>query len=384
VQVALALVLLVGAGLLVRSLQQLFAVPPGFDTTQLLTMQVQTAGQRFRDPQATHRYFTQVLDAVRKLPGVSAAAFTTQLPLTADEGTWGVHFETTPTAAADENPDGLRYAVSPGYFEAMGIPLRDGRVLNEHDIAGAPLAAVINESFARRRLPGVNPIGQRLHVGPNSGPWFTVVGVVGDVTQTSLAVRPADAVYMTAVQWHFADNARWLVVRAQRDAAALAPAIRQAIWAIDKDQPISRVATMDDRVRVSAADRRFALLLFGAFGVVALVLAAIGTYSLLSGSVTERTRELGVRAALGASRRSILELVLRQGMTLTGLGIVIGMAAAMVASQSLVTLLFGISRLDTTTYIGVVALLTGVSAVACLLPAWRAARVPPSVALRSE
>jgi putative ABC transport system permease protein len=384
VQVALALVLLVGAGLLVRSLQQLFAVPPGFDTTNLLTMQVQTAGQRFRDPQATHRYFTQVLDAVREVPGVSAAAFTTQLPLTADEGAWGVHFETTPTAAADERPDGLRYAVSPGYFEAMGIPLRDGRVLNAHDIAGAPLAAVINESFARRRLPGVNPIGQRLRVGPNSGPWFTVVGVVGDVTQTSLAVRPADAVYMTAEQWHFADNARWLVVRAQRDAAALSPAIRHEIWAIDKDQPILRVATMDDRLRVSVADRRFALLLFGTFGVVALALAAIGTYCLLSGNVTERTRELGVRAALGASRRSILQLVLRQGMTLTGLGIVIGTVGAAVASQALVTMLFGISRLDFTTYLSVVALLTGVSAVACGVPAWRAARVPPSVALRSE
>jgi ABC-type antimicrobial peptide transport system permease subunit len=207
---------------------------------------------------------------------------------------------------------------------------------------------------------------------------------VGDVTQTSLAVRPADAVYMTAAQWRFADNARWLVVRAQRDAAALAPAIRHAIWGIDKDQPILRVATMDDRLRVSAADRRFALLLFGTFGVVALVLAAIGTYSLLSGSVTERTREIGVRAALGASRRSILGLVLRQGMTLTGLGIVIGMAGATVASQALVTLLFGISRLDSTTYLGVVALLTGVSAIACGMPAWRAARVPPSLALRSE
>jgi putative ABC transport system permease protein len=321
---------------------------------------------------------------VRRIPGVSAAAFTSQLPLTGDEAAWGVHFETVPTSAADESHDGLRYAVSPGYFEAMGIQLRDGRVLNAHDRGGAPLAAVINESFASRRLPGVNPIGQRLHVGPNTGPWFTVVGVVGDVTQTSLAVGPADAVYMTAEQWRFADNARWLVVRAQRDAAALAPAIRHAIRAIDKDQPILRVATMDDRVRVSAADRRFVLLLFGTFGVVALVLAAIGTYSLLSGNVTERTRELGVRAALGASRRSILGLVLRQGMTLTGLGIVIGMAGATVASQALVTLLFGISRLDSTTYFGVVALLTGVSAIACGFPAWRAARVPPSLALRSE
>src|SRR5262249_40906116 len=156
---------------------------------------------------------------------------------------------------------------SPGYFAAMGIPLRAGRALNTRDVAGAPLVAVINESMARRRLPGVDPIGQRLHIGPDSGPWFTVVGVVGDVTQTSLAVTGSDAVYITAEQWRFADNARWLVVRTQGDAAALTPAVRQAIARVDKDQPIVRVATMEERVKASAADRRFALLLFEAFAI---------------------------------------------------------------------------------------------------------------------
>jgi putative ABC transport system permease protein len=266
----------------------------------------------------------------------------------------------------------------------MGIPLRAGRALDEHDIAGAPLAAVISESMARRRLPGLDPIGQRLHVGPNSGPWFTVVGVVGDVTQTSLAVTRSDAVYMTASQWHFADNARWLVVRARGGAAELAPAIRRVISATDKDQPVIRVAMMDDRVRASAADRRFALLLFEAFALTALVLAAVGTYSLLSGSVTERTREIGLRAALGASRFDILALVLRQGMTLTGLGIAVGLAGASIASRALVTLLFGVTPLDSTTYVGVAFLLVIVSMVACSMPAWRAARVRPSIALRFE
>jgi putative ABC transport system permease protein len=384
VQVALAVVLLVGAGLLLRSLQRLFAVPPGFDTTSLLTMQVQIAGQRFRDANTSHRFFTQVLETVRQLPGVSAAAFTSQLPLTGDEDVWGVHFESIPEQAADENHDGYRYAVSPGYVEAMGIPLRRGRGLTAYDDARAPLVALINESFARRRLPGLNPVGQRVHIGPNTGPWFTVVGVVGDVKHTSLAVSRADAVYVPAVQWRFADNARWLVVRAQRDATALTPAVRRAIWSVDKNQPIVRIATMDERLKASEAERRFALFVFEAFGVVALVLAAIGTYSLLSGSVTERTREIGVRSALGASRRSVLALVLRQGMTLAGLGIVVGIAVATIATRALVTLLFGVSRLDSTTYLAVVALLASVSAIACAMPAWRAARVRPSIALTAE
>jgi putative ABC transport system permease protein len=385
VQVALALVLLVAAGLLLRSLQHLFAMPPGFNPDQLLTLQVQTAGQRFRNPDATHRFFNQAIEAVQQVPGVAAVAATSQLPLTGDEDVWGVHFETVPRAAADETHDTYRYAISPGYFEAMGIPLRAGRSLEAHDVAGAPLAAVINESMAKRRLPGLDPIGQRLHIGPNSGPWFTVVGVVADVTQTSLAVTRSDAVYITSEQWQRStDNARWLVIRTRQDAAALAPAIRRAIAAVDKDQPIVRVATMDERVKTSAADRRFALLLFEAFGITALILAAIGTYSLLSGSVTERTRELGIRSALGASRVDVVALVLRQGMTLTGLGVAIGLVGASITSRALVTLLFGITPLDALTYLGVAALLTGVSMIACAMPAWRAARVRPSVALRFE
>jgi putative ABC transport system permease protein len=383
-QVALALVLLVAAGLLLRSLQHLFAMPPGFNPNELLTLQVQTAGQRFRDPAATHRFFSQALEAVGQVPGVAAASFTSQLPLTGDRDEWGVHFETVPRAAADETHDSYRYAVNPGYFEAMGIPLRAGRDLDAHDIAGAPLVAVINESMARRRLPGLDPIGQRLHIGPDSGPWFTVVGVVGDVTQTSLAITRSDAVYVTPEQWRFADNARWLVVRAHGDAAALTPAIRRALASVDKDQPVIRVATMDERVKISAADRRFALLLFEVFGITALILAAIGTYSLLSGSVTERTREIGVRAALGASRLDILMLVLRQGMALVGLGIAIGIVGAGIGSRALVTLLFGITPLDAITYVGVAVLLAGVSLLACTMPALRAARVRPSVALRFE
>jgi putative ABC transport system permease protein len=295
-----------------------------------------------------------------------------------------VHVESVPAAAADEARDGYRYAVSPGYFKAMGIPLRAGRLLTERDEAGAPLAVVINESFARRRIPGVNPIGQRLKIGPDSSPWFTIVGVVGDVTQMSLAMTRSDAVYMTAAQWRFADNARWLVVRATTDAASLTRNIREAIRSVDSEQPILRVATMETRLQASAADRRFALLLFEAFGITALLLAAVGTYSLLSGSVTERTREIGVRSALGATRSHIVALVLRQGMTLTVMGIAIGLVGALIASRALVTLLFGISQLDPITYLAVAGLLAGVSLIACGMPAWRAAKVRPSIALRFE
>ncbi len=385
VQVAFAFVLLVGAGLLLRSLKRLFDVPPGFDPDRVLTMQVQTAGARFRDAGATYRFFEEALDAVKRVPGVSAAAFTSQLPLTGDEDIWGVHFESAPAEAAEEDHDGYRYAVSPGYFEAMRIPLRRGRFLNAHDSKGAPLAAVINESFARRRLPGLDPIGQRVRVGPNEGPWFTVVGVVGDVKQTSLALTRADGIYVTAAQWaRFADSARWLIIRAQGDAASLAPAIRKAVWSIDKDQAIVRVATLEDRLRVTEAERRFVFFLFEAFAVMALVLAATGTYSLLAGGVIERTREIGIRSALGATRIGIMTLVLRQGMKLVGLGLAIGLAGAMLTSRALASLLFGVSQLDPLTYAGVVLTLACVSAIACGLPAWRASRVLPSDALRAE
>jgi putative ABC transport system permease protein len=208
--------------------------------------------------------------------------------------------------------------------------------------------------------------------------------VVGDVKQASLAAGQSNAIYITTTQWPWADRVLSLVVRARGDAAALAPAIRQAIWSVDKDQPIVRVATMDDLLVATAAERRFALILFESFGIVALVLAATGIYGVLAGSVTERMREIGVRLALGASRGNILALVVRQGMTLTGLGVVVGLCGAVAASQAIITLLFGVSQFDPITYLGVTALLAGVSVVACWVPAWRAARVDPSIILRAE
>ena len=324
----------------------------------------------------------QALQAVRNVPGVAQAAFTSLLPLSDDQyGMYGVRFET-------DNPGSgynvFRYVVTPAYIETMGIAVRRGRLLDAHDVAGAPPAVLISESLARHKFGSQDPIGQRAHVGPLNGPWFTIVGVVGDVKQTSLALSQPDAVYITTNQSWFVDDAMSLVVRARGDAAVLAPAIRKAIWSVDKDQPIVRLATLDDLLAASAAERRFALILFEAFGLVALVLAATGIYGVLSGSVTEHMREIGLRSALGATRGNILTLVVRQGMTLTGIGVVIGLSGAAAASRALVTLLFGVSRLDPITYLGVIALLAGVSAIACWVPACRAARVDPCITLRAE
>jgi len=384
-EVSLAAVLLVSTGLLLRSMQHLFSVDPGFDTSHLLTMQVQESGHRFDKDAARLQFFTEALEQVRQVPGVLSAGFSTQLPLSGDADTYGVEFEGKNNEVGDP---ALRYAVTPGYIEAMHIPLRRGRLLSEHDEAGAPAVVLISESLATREFPGQDPIGRRVRVGPDAGhadkPWATIVGVVGNVKQESLAMGDEDAFYISTKQWAWADSAQSLVVRTRGDAAALAPAIRDAIWSVDKDQPIVRLATMDNLLTASEAERHFVLLLFEAFAMLGLVLAATGIYGLLAGSVSERTREIGVRAALGASRGSILALVIRQGMTLTVFGLFAGLLGAVAASSGIAALLFGVSRFDPVTYVGVTALLIFVSGVACFVPARRAASVNPVEALRAE
>jgi putative ABC transport system permease protein len=383
-EVALALVLLVGAGLLLRSLEHLFAIDPGFNSAHLLTMQVQESGRRFNDDRVRARFFTETIEAVRQVPGVTTAGFTSQLPLSGDFAVYGMQFESRPN---DTSEGMLQYAVSPGYFDAMRIPLRAGRLLDEHDRVGAPGAVLISESLAKRMFPNQSPIGQRVRVGLEAGhadhPWATIVGVVGDVKQTSLALSESDAFYTPMTQWAWVDTAQSLVVRTRGHAAALIPAIKKAIWSVDKDQPVVRVATMDSLLAMSQAERHFALILFEAFSIVALALAAVGIYGIVAGSVTERMREIGVRAALGASRRDILALILLQGMTLTGIGVVIGLGGAIAASQAIISMLYGISRFDPITYFGVIALLASVSGIACWVPAWRAAKVDPSITFRA-
>ena len=384
-EVSLALVLLVGAGLLFRSLSLLFAIDPGFDASQLLTMQVQASGTRF-DDDATHRFFARSLEAVRQLPGVEAAAFTSQLPLSGDlDDGYGVHFESSATVGPEADRGAFRYAVSPGYLETVTIPLLRGRLLDAHDTANTPPAVLISESLARSQFQDQDPIGQRLRLGANDGPWSTIVGVVGDVKQTSLTASQTNAVYMTTDQWRlFADRALWLVVRTRGESSELAPAIRQAIWSVDKDQPIVRVATMDQRLASSAAERRFALILFEAFGFVAVVLVAVGLYGVLSSSVSERTREIGVRLALGAQRRDVLCLILRQGLALTLVGVSVGLLASWAVTRLLTNLLYGVSATDPLVFGGAASLLIAVALLACYVPARRAMKVDPLVVLRYE
>ncbi len=383
-EVALALVLLVSAGLLLRSLQRLFSVDAGFDPGNVITMQVQESGRRYSADAARLAFFDRALAAVRAVPGVVSAGFTAQLPLSGDFDIYGAYVE----GETPEQGEGLsRYAVTPGYVETLHIPLLRGRLFNERDTAVAPRVALINDSFAKRKFPNQNPIGKRICIRCTPGPnpeWSTIVGVVGDVRQASLEASAAPAVYIPNAQWYWADNLMSLVVRTRGDAAALAPALRRAIWSVDKDQPIVRVATMGNIIVQTAAERRFALVLFEAFALVALLLAATGIYGVLAGSVTERTREIGVRCALGASRRDIVGLILKQGITLTVIGALLGLVGAAAASRLLMSLLFGVSRLDPATYGSVVLLLLLVSVLACGAPAWRAARVDPAITLRAE
>jgi putative ABC transport system permease protein len=379
-EVALALVLLVSAGLLLRSLERLFAVAPGFDASHVLTMQVQTSGHQFDDSGARQRFFAQALEAARHVPGVAVAGFTSLLPLSGEQnGEYGTLFEKD-----RRGYDVFRYAVTPGYFEATRIPLLRGRLLDARDVAGAPQAVLISESLAKAEFPGQEPIGQRVHVGPMDRPWYTIVGVVGDVKQTSLAESRPHAVYITTTQSWFADDALSLAVRTRGDAAALAPAIRDAIWSVNKDQPIVRVATMDDLLAASEAQRRFALILFEAFGIVALVLAAAGIFGVLAGSVAERTHEIGIRLALGAQRGDVLRLVLGQAVQMMLIGVAIGLGAAAAVTRLIKTMLFGVSATDPVTLAGVAVLLTAVALAASYIPARRAMKVDPMVALRYE
>jgi putative ABC transport system permease protein len=371
---------------MLRSVDQLLSVPTGFDAARVVTMQVVVPRGAVNGEPEGLALLERVLEGVRAVPGVAEAALTSLLPLS------GRSFEmyavfTESMAGSPENAGvAFRYTVTPEWFETMGVPLMRGRVLGTSDRPDAPQAVLINESFAARRFAGRDPVGERVRIGPFNrpdGPWGTIVGVVGDVKQTSLA-ESTDAFYVALGQWAWADPVQSLVVQTTGDPAAFVEPIKQAIWSVNPTLPLERITTMSDLVADSEAQRTFALTIFAAFGLAALLLAGVGVYGVIEGSVTERTREIGVRSALGATPKRIAAFVVGQGLTLTIIGVAIGVGVAASSTRAIASLLFGIEPFDLVTYGGVVALLLGVAFIACYAPAFRAARIDPAITLRAD
>jgi putative ABC transport system permease protein len=352
-EVALSLMLLVGAGLLLRSLDRLLAVNPGFEPGGLLTMEVQTTGARYKDDAPVWSFFERALEAVKAVPGVEAAGWTSQLPLGGNFDRYGVQSEGKLLDHPEQAPSADRYAVSPEYLQTMRIPLKRGRTITREDAAGAPPVVLINETFARIGWAGEDPIGKRVQLGGSDRPWRAVVGIVGDVHHTGLDEQQAPQIYIPEIQWIFADGAMVLAARTRGDPAALAPAVRAAIRSVDPSLPILHTATMDEVLAGTAQSRRFAFVMFQVFALVALLLAAAGIYGVLAGSVTERTREIGIRSALGASRGGLLRLVVGQGLVLTLAGLTVGTAGALLLSRFLGRMLFGVGPRDPVTFAAV-------------------------------
>jgi putative ABC transport system permease protein len=385
-EVSLALILLVGAGLMMKSLNRLLQVDPGFQPERVLKMGMDLRTQQYSKDPAVLNFWQGVLDRVRVLPGVESAALGTAIPLTDDHGRTDITIEgmALPTPGNYPHPD--VHTISPGYVTTMGMTLLRGRSFTEEDSEKAPLVGMINAMTARRFFPNEDPVGKRFmfgHPSATSAPnWCTIVGVVGDTKLYGLA-NPARLEVYVPFRQH-ATNSMALVVRSGADPAALTTAIRDAVQSIDKDQPIFAISTMKELVNSSVATRRTTLVLLGLFSGLALILGGIGIYGVISYSVTQRTHEIGVRIALGAPRRDVFRLVVGQGLRLAGIGIAIGIVAAFGAARLMSSLLYGVSAADFETFASVAILLVLVALLACYIPARRAMRVDPIVALRHE
>ncbi len=381
---ALALVLLSGAALMLKSVERLMLVDPGFRTDGVLTMNFSLVGSAYAEDAAVVNVIDRVVQQVRALPGVQAAAIAGQIPLGGNGDRWGFHVEGRVPLNPEEDPAVERYSVTPDYFRVMGIPLKRGRLITEADRAASLPVIVVAESTARRVWPGQDPIGQRIRVGSASdGPWRTVVGVAGDVRHADLAAAPTLQMYMAQAQ--STDSFLVLTVRsANGNPATLAPAIREVLHRIDPAVPVYAVATMEELVSKTVADRRFVLELLGAFALMSLLLAAVGLYGVVAYLVTQRTRELGVRVALGATPADIVRLVLGSGVATVLAGLAAGTAAALLMNRFLDTLLFDVSAADPVALVTATAALAAVATVAHVLPALRALRINPVAALREE
>ena len=384
-EVALALMLLAGAGLLSRSLLRLLSVDVGFDPSGLLTLQTQATGPAYTRAADVYANHDLLRAAVLAVPGVVGAAVATQLPLTGNMDAFGIEARDRPLANPELAPSAERYVVTPYFLRTMRIPLLRGRGISDADARdSAQKVVVVSAALAAALWPGEDAVGRQVRLGGPTAPWRLVVGVAGNIRHGGLDADAGRQVYVPERQWMWADDQVTLVVRARGDAAAIAPAVRRAVLSVDPGQPVTRLATMEQIVAASTAQRRLALLLFAAFAAVALLLAAAGIYGVLAGSVTERTREIGLRSALGAAPRDILAMVLLQGARLALAGLALGLAGALALGRFLGALLYAVEPTDPGTLAAVVALLALVALFACLLPARRALRVDPMTALRTE
>ena len=383
-EVALAMVLLAGAGLLIKSFMRLQQVDPGFRSESALTMELSLPQARYLKPQQRAAFYEQLLERIAGLPGVRAAGACTQLPLSGGETIWGLTIEGRPEPGPGEVLQAGHRSVSPDYFRAMSIPLRRGRYFTAQDREGAPGVVIINETMANRFWPNQDPIGKRIRLGAgrSGAPWIPIAGVVADVKYSGLDRQPGPEMFLPHLQNPSPRMA--IVVRAATEPASLATALRSAVTALDRDQPVANIRTLEKIVSDSVAPRRLTMLLLGIFAALALVLAGVGLYGVISYSVTQRTHELGVRMALGAQPSEVLRLVIGHGMILTMIGVAIGLAGAFALTRFLSSLLFGVTARDPATFLAVALALASVALAACYIPARRATRVDPMVALRYE
>jgi putative ABC transport system permease protein len=381
-EVALAVMLVSGASLLYGSVTRLLSVDSGFATDNRLTMQLALSGPRYADSGVVFQDWTATLQRVLAVPGVRSAALASQIPLGGNSDMYGLHLEERRGGSQAESPYAMRYAVTPRYFETMGIPLRSGRLITESDHRQAPPVVLLNEAAAKALYPDGSAIGRRMMVGGGeNAPYRTVVGVVGNTLHQNLNGSPDFQVYVPTLQWG-EEGGMDLVVHTDVPAGTMVSSLRAAVMNAVPGIAISNVATYDRLKDLSTADRRFALSLFAGFAAVALILAAAGIFGVLSATVVERTREIGVRTALGAPRGRILEMVVRQGMVLTTAGLVVGLLGTWGSTRVIATLLYGVGASDPTVLAVVVVSLVVVALIASALPAWRASRVDPVIALR--
>lgn len=384
-EIAVSFVLLMGAGLLINSFMHLRNLHPGFRANHLLTMKIPLSEVKYPDKERRSPFYAEVLRRVQALPGVQSAAVAGNLPLTYDGDSMPIGIEGRTDPPPDQRPDVILRVVGPGYFSTMGIPLVRGRDFSEQDKADSARVVIVSEKTARHFWPGENPIGKRLKPGSTSRniPWIEIIGVVKDVRQNDFVSEPKMQMYMPYQQLNsFAPNA--LVVRTNVEPLSLTGAVRNAIWAVDKDQPVSNLRSMDEIVSEAVARQRFSMLLLGIFAALAMVLAAVGIYGVMSYSIAQRTREIGLRIALGAQKSDVLKMILRQGLRFVAAGLAIGLAASFVLTRVMASLLFGISATDPATFVSISLVLIAVALLASYIPAVRAMKIDPMLALRYQ